>query len=516
MEKFYVTTAIDYVNAAPHIGHAYEKIAADIVARYQRLRGKEVFFLTGVDEHGSKVEKTAQAAGKTPQVFCDEMSEKFQIAWSSLLISNDYFIRTTEERHKKVVQEVFRRMTEKGDVYKGKYSGLYCEGCEDHLRERDLDESGNCPNHKRPPRIFEEENYFFRLSGYKEALRKWLTEDSGVVRPEGRRKEVLNQLDDEEFGDFSISRDRNSLKWGIPVPGDPQQVIYVWIDALTNYITGAGFLTDETLFKRFWPADLHLLGKDITKFHAIYWPAILMSLDLPLPRLVFGHGFITVEGQKMSKTLGNVMDPLYLVEQYGADAIRYFLFASNSFDQDGDFSRHEFISLVNSHLANSLGNLLNRTLSLIERNAGGKVPGGMVNQASLSLARQAEVDYCRLMDELEFAKAIESAFALVNEANRYLNEQKPWTQFKEGKLEEGGSVLLTALELLKQAAVLLLPVTPGLSARILEQLGFTGPFDGLTFKDVLFQETIPSGQPIVNRGPVFQRIDETESAATTV
>ncbi len=277
MEKYYITTAIDYVNASPHIGHAYEKIAADILARYYRMHGRDVFFLTGVDEHGSKVEKSAAAAGKTPEAFCDEMSAKFEQAWRNLNLSNDSFIRTTEDRHAKVVQEVFRRAREKGDIYKSKYSGLYCEGCEDFVRERDLDAEGNCPAHKKKPTTLEEENYFFKLTKYKARIKRWILDHPEVVQPEGRRREVLNNLDDEELGDFSVSRSRRSLKWGIPVPDDPDQVIYVWIDALTNYITGVGFGSDEEQFKKFWPADLHLIGKDITKFHSIYsrrssWP----------------------------------------------------------------------------------------------------------------------------------------------------------------------------------------------------------------------------------------------------
>lgn len=511
MDKYYLTTAIDYANAPPHIGHAYEKIAADIVARYQRLAGREVFFLTGTDEHGTKVEKTAEAAGTSPKDFVDGMAEKFEEAWRRLLISNDFFIRTTEPRHEKVVQEVFRRMRDKGDVYKGTYKGLYCEGCEDYKRERDLDSDGNCPNHKKPPRVMEEDNYFFRLTKYKEPLRKWLCQE-GVVRPDGRRKEVINQLDDEDFGDFSVSRPRTSLQWGIGVPDDENHVIYVWIDALTNYITGVGFETDEALWKKFWPADLHLIGKDIVKFHCIYWPAMLMACDIELPKMVFGHGFITVEGQKMSKSLGNVLDPIELVDQYGADAIRYYLFAANSFDQDGDFARHDFINTANSHLANNLGNLLNRTLTLIDKNCAGVVPTAQPNPESMQIAEQGQRNYVEFMEQLEFMKAIEAAFSLLNEGNRYLAEQKPWTQFKEGKNAEGEAVLLTSLELVKRATVLLCPVIPGISAKIWHQLGFDGSIEKVVLTDAVFTNMIPAGQQLRNQGPVFQRLEDVAAA----
>lgn len=270
MEKYYVTTAIDYVNASPHIGHAYEKIAADVLARYHRVQGRDVFFLTGVDEHGSKVEKSAVQAGKTPIEFCNETSAKFESAWKGLDISFNRFIRTTEPAHGLVVQEVFRRLRDKGDIYKSEYNGLYCEGCEDFVRERDLIE-GLCKNHKAPPKVLKEENYFFKLSKYKPIIKKWLDDSPDSVQPDGRRKEVLNMLEDPELGDFSVSRSRSSLSWGIPVPDDADQVIYVWIDALSNYITGVGFNSDQAMFDKFWPADLHLVGKDITKFHCIYW-----------------------------------------------------------------------------------------------------------------------------------------------------------------------------------------------------------------------------------------------------
>lgn len=514
MEKFYVTTAIDYVNASPHIGHAYEKIAADILARFHRIRGKDVFFLTGVDEHGSKVEKSAIAAGKSPQEFCDEMAGKFQAAWEKLNVRYDRFIRTTEDEHKKVVQEMFRRLQEKGDIYKSSYAGNYCEGCEDFLRERDLDENGNCPNHKKPPRTVSEENYFFRLSKYKEDIRKWMEEDPLRVLPEGRRKEVLNQLDDPEVTDFSVSRSRSSLKWGIPVPGDEDQVIYVWIDALTNYFTGGGGFEGGG----YWPASLHLVGKDIIKFHCLYWPAMLMAAGLELPKGVFAHGFITVEGQKISKSLGNVIDPIALVDLYGADAVRFFLFAGTPFDQDGDFSSKELIRRVNSELANNLGNLLNRTLTLLDKNCQSTVPNCEPDGNLREQSNEVHVIVGKHMENFEFAKAVDAIFALVDQANKVMNDEKPWTLFKEGKQKEGEQVLFTCLEVLRRVAMNLYPFTPELSQKIWHQLGYNDEVGkiGDSIREDGYFDMIPAGQVVRNLGPVFKRIEDPDAEVEAV
>jgi len=509
MEKYYVTTAIDYVNAPPHIGHAYEKIAADVLARYHRLHGRDVFFLTGVDEHGVRIEKTARDAGLSPQDFCDGMSRKFKETWDSLGISYDYFIRTTEKRHAVSVQELFRRLQAKGDVYKASYDGLYCEGCEDFVRERDLDNDGNCQNHKKPPKKVSEENYFFRLSKYKPLLKTWLESDPTTLQPDSRRNEVLKQLEDPELTDFSVSRSRSTLTWGIPVPGDDDQVIYVWLDALTNYITGAGFATDEESLHRWWPADLHLIGKDITKFHAIYWPAMLMAGDLPVPLHIYAHGFITVEGQKISKSLGNVIDPQLLVSQYGADALRFFLLAGTPFDQDGDFSQEECVRKVNAELANNLGNLLNRTLTLLEKNCQGIVPQAEPDHNLREQANEIHNALMQRMDRLEFAKAIEAIFALVDQTNRYLNDEKPWALFKDQKTKEGETVLYTALEILRRTALNLYPFTPDLAQVIWTQLGFLSFLKEMGKKNfgAAFFDPIPSGQKTSNHGPIFKRFE---------
>lgn len=512
MSKYYVTTAIDYVNAPPHIGHAYEKIAADILARYHRLKGDDVFFLTGVDEHGSKVEKSAAAAGMTPKQFCDELAAKFEQSWRNLNVSFDSFIRTTEDRHEKVVQEIFRRIRDKGDIYKSKYIGKYCEGCEDFVRERDLDENGNCPTHKRKPVDLEEENYFFRLSKYKAPIKQWITEHPEFVQPESRRKEVLNNLDDEELTDFSVSRSRRSLEWGIPVPDDDDQVIYVWIDALTNYITGVGFMFDDAQFKRYWPADLHLIGKDITKFHSIYWPAILLAADVELFKGVYAHGFITVEGQRLSKSLGHVIDPNALVERYGADAVRFYLFAQTPFDQDGDFSLKLFIQTVNAQLANNLGNLLNRTVNLIHKNCDGEIPKAEPEHNLREEANSIHAKYMELMDSYEFAKAINAVLALIDQTNKYLNDEKPWTLFKEGtNRATAEQVLYTSAEMLRRAALYVYPFVPKFAEGIWRQLGYE---EQLTGKGAAFFDLVPSGQKVRNEGPIFPRIEEPVATAT--
>lgn len=512
MNKFYVTTAIDYVNATPHIGHAYEKIAADIVARYHRMRGADVFFLTGVDEHGSKVEKSAGEAGKNPKEFCDEMSSKFEAAWKKLNLSNDHFIRTTDAPHEASVQGIFKKLLEQGDIYKGTYEGLYCEGCEDFVRERDLDEEGNCPNHLKPPKKLEENNYFFKLTNYKDKVKNWIESNADSVKPEGRKKEILNQLNDPELGDFSVTRARHSLTWGVPVPGDSEQVIYVWIDALSNYITGIGYPHDMEQFNRYWPADLHLIGKDINKFHSIFWPALLMASGVEPPRQVFAHGFITVNGKKLSKSLGNVIDPNALVDEYGADAVRYYLMAATPFDNDGDFSIDDFIKRVNAELANNLGNLLNRTLTLVEKHCGGVVPNQDPEHILRKQANEIHVVFDKHMEKLEFAKAIDALFALVDQANKYMNDEKPWTLFKEGKSKEGEEVLFTCMEVLRRTAMHIYPFTPELAQKIWHQLGNDDDIGVIgDRKDDDMFDMLKPGAKVRNTGPVFMRLEPKEA-----
>ncbi len=369
-KTYFVTTAIDYVNNLPHIGTAYEKICADVIARFKRLEGEPVFFLMGNDEHSINVKREAQARGLEPHAYCDQMADQFRKIWKSLGISYDAFIRTTEERHAEAVSKLFQRIYENGDIYPSKYSGLYCESCETFYREKDLDD-GKCPQHGTEPKWIEEDNYFFALSRYTERIEKIIEEKRLLILPEIRKNEILNIL---HGGLEDISISRSSFDWGIPLPIQPDHVIYVWFDALINYISAIGFGWDEGLFPQFWPADMHIIGKDITRFHCIIWPAMLLSAGLEVPRMVFGHGFVFLKGEKMSKTLGNVVTPMDIVDVYGPDALRYYLLRDSSFGKDGNFTWENFLERYNGDLANDFGNLLQRVLTMIRRYRSGTIP----------------------------------------------------------------------------------------------------------------------------------------------
>ncbi|MDY4416752.1 methionine--tRNA ligase, partial [Selenomonas sp.] len=360
-KPFYITTPIYYPSAKLHIGHAYCTTIADAIARYHRLAGDDVFFLTGSDEHGLKIEQKAEEAGIQPIEYTDKIVASFQALWKRLDISNDDFIRTTQKRHERVVQEIFRRIYAKGDIYKGEYKGLYCTPCESYWTEHQLDENGCCPDCHRPVQEVAEEAYFFKMSKYQDRVLQYIEDHPDFIQPVSRRNEMINFIK-QGLDDLCISR--TSFNWGIPVPIDPKHVIYVWFDALTNYLTPIGYLDDPEKFHKYWPADLHLVGKEIVRFHTIIWPCILMALDLPLPKEVYGHGWLIVDGDKMSKSKGNVVDPNLLIDEFGADAIRYFLLREINLGQDGNFSRDALISRINSDLANDLGNLLHRSLSM--------------------------------------------------------------------------------------------------------------------------------------------------------
>jgi methionyl-tRNA synthetase len=521
-----ITTAIDYVNAAPHLGHAYEKIATDVMARFQRLQGKEVFFLTGTDEHGTKVEKTARERGVTPKQHTDELVEEFKKAWDYLNLSYDRFIRTTDADHYAVVDYLWRKMAAKGDIYKKKYQGLYCSGCEKFMTERDLNEAGECPNHQRKPELVEEENYFFRLSKYKpqlEALIKgeaFQAEGLGqiqikdFVKPDFRAAEVLQML--EELDDISVSRHKDSVSWGIPVPDDDEQVIYVWIDALSNYITGLGYLHNDALFNKFWPA-VHIIGKDILRFHAIYWPAMLLSAEVALPAQVFAHGFININDAKISKSIGNVVSPFTLKERFNLpnpDPIRYYLMTVATFGQDGSFTEDDFKLKVNADLANNLGNLLNRTLNMTQKYFEGKVPTsalakpGKFHQEAVERIRQA-------YEAFDFQKAAEGILEAVDWANKEINDKEPWTLFKEGKTTELADLMYSVLETLRQVAIMLSPITPTLADAIWTQLGYPAPLSELQpqWADI-GNACIPPDQPINLLGPILPRLDSELAGAS--
>ena len=476
MEKYYLTTAIDYVNGKPHIGHAYEKILTDIIARHYSLRCDDVFFLTGTDEHGVKIQKTAAAQGITPKQLCDINSQAFKDAWKALDVNYTKFIRTTDDYHEAVVQKIFKKLVEQGDIYKHEYEGLYCSGCECFLNPKDLTEDGLCPDHLKKPEVVSEINYFFRLSKYKDAIIKHIKENPAFIVPAFRANEVLRQLED--IQDISVSRSKSNVSWGVDVLDDPEQVIYVWIDALSNYITAIGYDVDNPSeeFKKYWPVDVHVIGKDILKFHSIYWIGILMALGLPLPKHIFAHGWITIDESKMSKSLGNVISPTSVLESFNlenADAFRYYMATSAPCGRDGNYSDNDFKEKVNAHLANSMGNLLNRTLSMLVKYFDGEIkPEFTVNMDLKKLAVNTIGFVKTRFDNFEIAEAGQEIMALVDAANKYVTDNAPWTLAKEGKMTECGSVLRTVLEVMCAVSSLIYPFCPNIACLMSDQLGY--------------------------------------------
>ncbi|MEI7474918.1 MAG: methionine--tRNA ligase [bacterium] len=513
-EKFYITTAIDYVNGVPHIGHAYEKIATDVLARHFKQRGKDVFFLSGTDEHGIKIEKTAAEKGINPQEFTDEIAAQFQECWKLLDIDYDRFIRTTEPDHVKVVQHIFKTLTEKGDIYKASYTGLYCNGCESFLSPRDLDDEGRCVHHLAKPIEVQEENYFFKLSKYKDAIIERIQNNPRFVMPDYRQNEIINQLKDIE--DISVSRSKSSVTWGIPVPDDDTQVIYVWIDALSNYLTGAGYLTNEESYKKYWPASVHMIGKDILKFHSIYWIGILMAMDLPLPETIFAHGWITVNEAKMGKSLGNVIKPAQILEEFNlekSDVFRYFMMTTTPFGRDGNYSDEDFKSKVNADIANNLGNLLNRTLNMLVKYFDGniipEIITGEENNQLASSCKDTIVKLKNAFDDYKINDAAEIIISLVDSANKYLNDKSPWTLAKNPEnMNLCGSILYDVLETLRIASVLISPFIPNLSQEIWTQLSLEGNASSVKIDDIawggLKAGFVASKETIK---PIFLRLD---------
>ncbi len=470
-KKFYLTTSIAYTNAPPHIGFAYELILSDVAARFRRMKDEGIFFLTGTDEHGIKIQKAAEKAGKPPEEFVNGISERFMELCKALAVSNDFFIRTTDRQvHWPTAQKIWQMLEKSGDIYKKKYSGLYCYGCESFKTEREL-VNGLCPDHQTAPEPVEEENYFFSLTKYTKKIAELIEKNEMLIVPEARKNEALNIL--KEIEDISFSRPVSSLKWGIPVPGDDSQAIYVWCDALTNYLSGVGFTSEPKKFRKYWPADLQVIGKDILKFHAIFWPAMLLSAKLPLPKKIFVHGFITSRGQKMSKTIGNVVDPFEIIKMYGAESLRYFLLREIPHGEDGDFTEEAFMQRINSDLADNLGNLVNRVLVLTEKYSGGKVPNTEKESFLKEKAEETIKKVSGNMEELKFHRALEGIFSLSSEANRYLNESAPW---KITVKEELDAILYNALETIRIISVLLYPFMPQTAERISEQLGVEKKF----------------------------------------
>lgn len=499
--KFYVTTPIYYVNDRPHIGHAYTTIVADTMARYWRLRGLPVFFLTGTDENSQKNVEAAEALGEDTKKYVDRMSATWQQTWKSLGFMHDDFIRTTERRHRKGVEEFWRRVEAQGDIYLGKYEGWYCVGCEAFITETEA-EGGQCPIHKKPLKKIEEENYFFRLTKYRDALLLHIKTYPDFIQPEARRNEIVSYIRD-FMTDMSISR--QSMKWGIPVPVyslqstvHSSQVIYVWFDALVNYLTGIGFGTDEEKFREWWPADLHLVGKDIIKFHCALWPAMLMSAGLPLPKKVFAHGYFTINGEKMSKSLGNFVDPLDIVQKYNLDTLRYYLLRDITFGEDGDFSVERLSARHDSELANELGNLVHRVLSMTEKYTDSKVPNVVSGHIKSWQA------YDEAMESLRFHHALEAIWGVVRDANRFVDQMQPWELAKidRPKLEE---VLYTLLETLRQIAWMLWPIMPDTSNRIFESLGLSETVQKTRYEDAKKWGGLPPGTLIKKGSPIFPK-----------
>ena len=472
-KKFYITTPIYYPSANFHIGHCYTTIVADAIARYKRLTGYDVFYLTGTDEHGEKIQKKANEAGVTPKEYVDKIVANAKDLWKSLDISYDKFIRTTDEEHVKCVQKIFERLYKQGDIYKGEYKGLYCTPCESFWTETQLI-NGKCPDCGREVHELSEEAYFFKLSKYQDRLVKYYEENPDFIEPESRKNEMINNFIKPGLADLCVSR--TSFDWGIPVTFDDKHVVYVWLDALTNYISALGYLSDDdSLFKKYWPCDLHIVGKEIIRFHTIVWPIMLMALDLPLPKKVFGHGWLVIDGGKISKSLGNYKDPREYIDTYSVDAVRYFALREVPFGSDGSFSEEALINRTNGDLANILGNLVNRTIGMINKYFDGEVSNkGVSEEIDNNLIKEAESLYIKVenyMNKLEVPKALDSIFDLFRSLNKYIDETTPWILAKDdSKRDRLATVLYNLIEGIRIGTVLLRPFIPETTEKIFKQI----------------------------------------------
>lgn len=519
--SFVITTPLYYVNAAPHIGSAYTTLAADAIARFERQRGKDVLLVTGTDEHGQKIQRAAAEQGVEPQVHCDAIATEFQRLWALLNIQYDRFSRTTAERHHAIVQDFFQRVWAKGDIYLSKQQGWYCVACEEFKEERDLLPNRHCPIHSNKPVEWrDEDNYFFRLSNYQDALMALYQQRPEFIQPASRRNEVLSFVGG-GLQDFSISR--VNLDWGFPLPTDPDHTFYVWFDALLGYVTALLDPDDEptlaNALKRWWPIQTHLIGKDILRFHAVYWPAMLMSAGVDIPHRIFGHGFLTKDGRKMGKSLGNTIDPFALIEKYGADAVRYYFLKEIELGQDGDFNETRFVNILNADIANDLGNLLNRTVGMTKKYCNSTIPDRTDTDFALDhplaqLGRSLRDRVVPAYERYQFTAVCEEIFNLIRACNKFIDDQAPWSLYKQQQHDQVEGILYSVLESVRLAAYLLTPIIPTLSRKVYSQLGFDLDLNNsLALPQVApFAEhsqwgILPGSQPLPPAQPIFAKLD---------
>ncbi|MEW5945644.1 MAG: methionine--tRNA ligase [bacterium] len=503
MEKgFYVTTPIYYVNARPHLGHSYATVLADVIARYRRMRGADVWFLTGTDEHGQKLENAAREAGRDTKEFVDGIVKTFKDVWRTLMISNDDFIRTTEERHERVVQWIFERLYDKGDIYKGHYEGWYCTPCETFWSEGELPAGRLCPECGRETSRVKEESYFFRMSAYAGKLLDFYAANPGFIIPESRRAEVLNRVG-KGLQDISVSR--STVRWGVPVPFDRGHTVYVWFDALINYLSALGFPDETGRYARFWPADVHVIGKDIIWFHGVIWPAMLLALGAPPPRHLCVTGFWLQGEDRMSKSRGNVTDPVEIGGMFGVDALRYFFLREMALGQDARFSAGALAARMNADLANDYGNLLHRTLNLVHKFTGGRVPDAAGDGEAHAALRKTAAAAAGLMDACQFKSGLECVWELVRSMNRYIDERKPW-ELARRDVPAMEKTLVTVLETVRSVAIMTSPVMPGTSGKIFDQLSLEWNGRKLRWDDALRWGAV-QGRRVKKPEPVFPRAD---------